>query len=142
MAAGRLRLGPAADWTAAAVFLLATVGVTLLILRAFTAIDSPANRQPAQSTTPAAVPAALPALSIPVSLLNLPNNRQLRLGDRLEDVALLLGREAETGAQVVEEGRTGLRVTRGYEYANLRFTIVFEPFERNGEFRIAGIYLQ
>jgi len=141
MDASRLRLGSAADWTAAAVFLLATVGVALLILRAFTAIDSP-SRQPVQSAKPAAAPAALPALSIPVSLLNLPGNRQLRLGDRLEDVALLLGREAETGAQAVEEARTGLRLTRGYEYANLRFTIVFEPFERNGEFRIAGIYLQ
>jgi hypothetical protein len=43
---------------------------------------------------------------------------------------------------VVEQGKTGTRLTRGYEYAHMRFTIVFEPFERNGELRIAGIYLQ
>jgi formylmethanofuran dehydrogenase subunit A len=88
------------------------------------------------------VPAGLPALSIPLPALRLPGGRELRLGDSLEKVVSLLGREAETGVEVVEQGRTGTRLTRGYEYAHMRFTIVFEPFERNGEFRIAGIYLQ
>ncbi len=141
MDASRFRLGSAADWTAVVVFLVATVGVTLLIVHALTTIGAPAGPPP-QAAKPASVPAALPALSIPVSMLNLPGGRQVRLGDRLEDVSLLLGREAETGVQAVEECRTGLRVTRGYQVSQLRFTIVFEPFERNGSFRIAGIYVQ
>ncbi len=141
MDASRFRQGYAGDWTAAIVFLVATVGVTLLILHAMTTIGGPTGPPP-QAAKPAAVPAALPALSIPVSALNLPGGKQLRMGDRLEDVSKLLGREAETGVQVVEECRTGLRLTRGYQVSQLRFTIVFEPFERNGGYRIAGIYVQ
>jgi hypothetical protein len=141
MDASRLRLGSVADWTAAVLLLVATVGVTLLILHAMTTIGAPASTPP-PSTSSVVVPAGLPALSIPVSVLKLSGGREIRLGDRLPDVALLLGREAETGTQVVEECRTGLRLTRGYEDSHLRFTIVFEPFERHGEFRIAGIYVQ
>lgn len=141
MDANRLRSGSAAEWAAAAVFLLATVLVGFLILQAMTAIDRPVAERP-QITTPAAVPAGLPALSIPVSSLRLPGAGELRLGDTIEKVSSMLGREAETGTQVVEEGRTGTRLTRGYEYGRIRFTIVFEPFERNGSFRIAGIYVQ
>ncbi len=39
------------------------------------------------------------------------------------------------------EGVCGERLTRFYEYAGARFILVFEPFERNGEVRIAAIYL-
>ncbi len=141
MDASRLRLGPAAEWTVAVLFLVATLGVTILIVREMTTIGAPA-RGVAQPASPSVVPAGLPALSIPVPVLRLPDNRELRLGDTLEKVSSVLGREAETGAQVVEQGRTGTRLTKGYEYGRIRFTIVFEPFEKNGEFRIAGIYVQ
>ncbi len=138
MDAHRLGLGSAAEWSIAAVFLVATVGVGLLIVREMKVIDRPVT----PIAAPAVVPAGLPALSIPVPALRLPGAGELRLGDTLETVSRVLGREAETGVQVVEEGRTGTRLTRGYEYARIRFTIVFEPFERNGEYRIAGIYVQ
>jgi hypothetical protein len=140
MDASRLRLGSAAEWAVAVVFLVATVGVSVLIIREMTTIGQPVNPPPQMS--PSVVPAGLPAVSIPVSLLKLPGGRELRLGDTLEKVSSLLGREAETGVQVVEQGRMGTRLTRGYEYAHIRFTIVFEPFERNAEFRVAGIYVQ
>ena len=141
MDANRLGFGSAAEWTIAAVFLLATVGVGLLIMREMTAIDRPVSNRPPVGA-PGVVPAGLPPLSIPVSSLRLAGAGELRLGDTLEKVSGMLGREAETGEQVAGEARTGTRLTRGYEYARIRFTIVFEPFERNGEFRIAGIYVQ
>ena len=43
--------------------------------------------------------------------------------------------------QSIERAPTGERLTRFYEYAGSRFIVVFEPFERNGEARIAAIYL-
>ncbi len=141
MDASRLRLGSAAEWTVAFVFLLATVGVSILIVHEMTAITRPASES-APATIPAAVPAALPALSIPVPALRLSDGREVRLGDTIDRVSQLLGREAETGEQVGEQGRIGLRLTRVYELARMRFTIVFEPFERNGELRVAGIYVQ
>ncbi len=141
MDAVRLRLTQAAEWTVAVVFLVATVGVTFMIVREMTSIGRPADRsQP--GVTPAVAPAALPALSIPVSRLRLPGAREIRLGDSLERVSSVLGREAETGVQVAEQGRTGTRLTRGYEFGRVRFMLVFEPFEQNGEFRVAGIYVQ
>ncbi len=140
MDASRLRLGSAAEWSVAFVFLLATVGVGALILHELITIDRPAQAPPI--TAPAVVPAALPALSIPVTSLKLPGAGELRLGDSLEKVSSLLGREAETGVQGAERVQTGTRLIRGYEYARIRFTLVFEPFERYGEFRIVGIYIQ
>ncbi len=142
MDVGRLGLGSAAEWTIAGLFLFATVGVGLLIMHEMRALDRPPTAGAAPGTVPAVVPAGLPALSIPVPSLRLPGAGELRRGDTLEKVSRMLGREAETGVQVVEEARTGTRLTRGYEYGRIRFTIVFEPFERNGEFRIAGIYVQ
>ncbi len=135
------RLGSAAEWTVAALFLFATVGVGLLIMHEMRAIDRPTAAGPPVAA-PTVVPAGLPALSIPVPSLRLPGAGELRLGDTLEKVSRMLGREAETGVQAVEEARTGTRLTRGYEYGRIRFTLVFEPFERNGAFRIAGIYVQ
>ncbi len=141
MDASRQRLGQAAEWTVAVVFLVATVGVTFMIVRAMTNIGRPIE-SPQQRMAPAVAPAGLPALSIPVSRLRLPGDREIRLGDSLERVSAMLGREAETGVQVAEQGRTGTRLTRGYEFGRVRFMLVFEPFEQNGEFRVAGIYVQ
>ncbi len=141
MDASRPRLGSASEWIIAAAFLLATVGVGLLIIRAMTTIDRPVTGQ-APVTAPSVVPAGLPALSIPVSSLNLPGAGELRLGDTLTKVSSMRGRQAETGMQAVDQVRLGTRLTCGYEYGKIRFTIVYEPFERNGEFRIVGIYVQ
>ena len=135
------RFGPAAEWIVAVLFLVATVGVTFMIVAEMTSIGRHVERA-APAPAPAVVPAGLPALSIPVPRLRLSEGREIRLGDSLESVSSLLGREAETGEQVVEQGRMGTRLTRGYEFARIRFTIVFEPFERNGAFRVAGIYVQ
>lgn len=141
MDATRLRLGQAAEWTVAVLFLVATFGVTFMIVHEMSSLGRPADLA-AQPAAPTVVPAGLPALSIPVPRLRLPGDREIRLGDSLERVSSILGREAETGVQVAEQGRTGTRLTRGYEYARIRFTIVFEPFEQNGQFRVAGIYVQ
>ena len=47
----------------------------------------------------------------------------------------------KSGRQEADRGSLGERLTRFYEYARLRFILVFEPFERNGEPRVAAIYL-
>ena len=56
-------------------------------------------------------------------------------------VAQALGRSAEVGRQEIDRGQFGERLTRFYEYGGLRFILVFEPFERQGEPRVAAIYL-
>jgi hypothetical protein len=134
------RFAPALEWVVAAAFLAATFGVISLIVRELRMSPAP----PAQviASMPAALPAAVPARAISVPVLLLVDGRQVKVGDTVEQVAAVLGRAAETGTQVVDRGAVGERLTRFYELGGTRFVLVFEPFERSGQMRVAAIYLQ
>jgi hypothetical protein len=93
--------------------------------------------RPVLAGTPAVVPDR--AVSVPVLPFN--DGRELRVGDTASAIAERLGRSAEEGRQYTDQGTLGERHTRFYEYGGLRFILVFEPFERNGEPRVAAIYL-
>jgi hypothetical protein len=64
------------------------------------------------------------------------------VGETLTQIATRLGRESEVGVESVERAPNGERLTRFYEYAGSRFVLVFEPFQRDAEPRVAAIYLQ
>jgi hypothetical protein len=136
----RVRLGSAFEWLIAALFLMATVGVATLIIRELRM--APPAVVAAQPAAVATVPAGVPARAISVPVLLLLDGHQIRVGDTAEDVAKALGRNAEVGRQVADRGVLGERLTRFYEHGGTRFVLVFEPFERNGALRVAGIYLQ
>jgi hypothetical protein len=136
----RVRFAPALEWLVAAAFLLATLGVASLILRELR--TAPVLAPPKPMAAPVALPAAVPARAVSVPVLLLLDGRQVRVGDSVDRVAQTLGRSAEVGSQVVDRGALGDRLTRFYEHQGTRFLLVFEPFERQGELRVAGIYLQ
>jgi len=135
------RLAPALEWLVAAAFLAATLAVVSLIVRELRTTPAPAS-PPVMAAMPASLPAAVPARAISVPVLLLVDGREVRVGDTVERVAAVLGRAAETGTQVVDRGAVGERLTRFYEIEGTRFLLVFEPFERSGQFRVAAIYLQ
>lgn len=142
MVVGRLRLANLAEWAVAAAFLAATVGVGALIVHELTSIGgSDSTPRPAPSA-PTTLPATIPSLSIPVSVLPLDDGRQIRVGDTATEVARVLGREAEIEPAIVEPGAIDKRVTRTFIVGKVRFTLVFEVFERNGESRVAAIYVR
>jgi hypothetical protein len=89
----------------------------------------------------ASVPAAVPSGAVSVPVLPFLNGKEVRVGETVTMVATRLGRAAESGRQEVDRGSLGERLTRFYEYGGSRFILVFEPFERNGEQRVAAIYL-
>lgn len=137
----RIRLGPVFEWLIAAAFLFATIAVGSLILREL----QPARR-PVVATAPArplvlSVPPAVPARAVSVPVLPFLDGKEVRVGETFSAVAARLGRSAEVGRQEVDRGSLGERLTRFYEYAGSKFILVFEPFERNGEARVAAIYL-
>jgi hypothetical protein len=135
----RARLGSAIEWLIAAAFLLATVAVATLIVRELrTSPRAAAAPEPAVASLPAGVPTR--AISVPVLLLL--DGKEVRVGQGVDDVARVLGRSAEVGRQLADRGALGERLTRFYEYNGTRFVIVFEPFERSGGLKVAGIYLQ
>lgn len=135
------RLGGAAEWLVALAFLVATVIVATLIVREMRTVRTTASSpsaQPPQSTPPAGIPEG--AIRVPSLLL--PDGRQIRLGDTLEQVASELGSSFQAGADVVEAGLLGNRITRSCEHAGTRFILVLEPYERNGPPRVTAIYLR
>ncbi len=137
----RFRLAPVFEWLIAATFLVATVAVGSMILRELR--PSPAARPlpTAARSIIASIPPAIPARAVSVPVLPFLDGKEIRVGETFSTIAARLGRAAESGRQEVDRGSLGERLTRFYEYAGSRFILVFEPFERNGEARVAAIYL-
>jgi hypothetical protein len=134
------RFGPVVEWLVAAAFLCATVAVASLIVKE---LRAPAPTRPTATPRPlvTSIPAAVPARAVSVPVLPFLDGKEIRVGETATAVAARLGRAAESGRQDVDRGNLGERLTRFYEYGGMRFIVVFEPFERNGEPRIIGIYL-
>ena len=135
------RFGPVVEWLIAAAFLFATLAVASLIVRELRAPAPVRAAQPAARPQPASLPPAVPARAVSVPVLPFLDGKEVRLGETAAVVAARLGRAAESGRQDVDRGSLGERLTRFYEYGGVRFILVFEPFERNGEPRVVGIYL-
>jgi hypothetical protein len=138
----RSRLASALEWVVAAVFLAGTIAVASLLfhdlkMQPRRAAPTAVAEQPLAASVPPWVPEQ--ALSVPV--LPLVDGKELRIGDSVSVVAERLGRAAESGRQEIDRGRNGERLTRFYEYSGSRFILVFEPFEQDGEARLAAIYV-
>jgi hypothetical protein len=138
----RFRLAPVLEWVIAAGFLFATIAVGSLILRELRPVPHQASVAiaPARPLVPS-VPPAVPARAVSVPVLPFLDGKEVRVGETVSAVAARLGRAAEVGRQEVDRGSLGERLTRFYEYSGSTFILVFEPFERNGEARVAAIYL-
>jgi hypothetical protein len=136
----RFSLAPMFEWVVAALFLTATVTVGSMILRELTPAAAP-GAVPAPRPLVASIPAAVPARALSVPMLPFVDGKDGRIGETVSAVASRFGRAAESGRQEIDLGSLGERLTRFYDYAGSRFILVFEPFERNGEVRVAAIYL-
>jgi hypothetical protein len=136
----RARFGAVVEWAIAVAFLAATFAVGSLVLRELRA-EPAATAAPLASSVPASLPASVPERAVSIQSLPLADGAQIKVGETLSVVSARLGRAAESGRQEVDRGSLGERLTRFYEYEGVRFILVFEPFERNGEPRVAAIYL-
>ena len=123
----RVRLAPILEWFVAASFLFATFAVGSMILNGLRPAAAPARVTPTARTLVASIPPSVPVRAVSVPVLPFIDGKDVRVG--------------ESGKQEVDRGKFGERLTRFYEYAGSRFILVFEPFELNGEARVAGIYI-
>jgi hypothetical protein len=139
--ASRLRIAPLVEWMIAAAFLCATVAVASLVVKELQGPARVAAATPPARPLVAPMPASVPPRAVSVPVLPFIDGKEIRIGATAAAVAASLGRAAESGRQEVDRGTLGERLTRFYEYAGSRFILVFEPFERNGEARVAAIYL-
>lgn len=137
----RFRLAPLVEWLVAAAFLFATIAVASLVVRELRGPARITAAAPAARPLVASIPPSVPARAVSVPVLPFLDGKEIRVGETASAVAARLGRAAESGRQDIDRGTLGERLTRFYEYGGSRFILVFEPFERNGEARVAAIYL-
>jgi hypothetical protein len=137
----RIKLAPVFEWIVAAGFLVATVLVGSLILNELRPSQPPQVAPQAARPIVASVPSVVPPGAVSVPVLPFLDGKEVKVGETASAVAARLGRAAESGRQEVDRGSLGERLTRFYEYGGSRFILVFEPFEQNGEARVAAIYL-
>jgi hypothetical protein len=69
-------------------------------------------------------------------------DHEIKVGDRAADTLAHLGSAVTLVKKVEERGPIGTLEIRSYQLAGTSFILVFEPFERGGEIRVAAIYLQ
>ncbi|HEV8345461.1 MAG TPA: hypothetical protein VGQ16_02740 [Vicinamibacterales bacterium] len=136
--APRHRISFGGDWLTAVVFLLGTLLVGLLIVRELRVVPAAVSG----STEPASSVAAVPADAVSVPTLMVGGDHEIKVGDRAADALTQLGASVTLVKQTEERGPIGAREIRSYQLAGTRFILVFEPFERRGELRVAAIYLQ
>jgi hypothetical protein len=137
--ATRARLSFTGEWLTAGLFLVATCVVAMLVVRELrVAPQAFTSATPSPETTAApTVPAE--AVSIPTLMLGA---HEIRVGDSAQTTLDHLDRSIALVKQADEHGPLGPRQIRSYQLAGTNFILVFEPFERAGEPRVAAIYLQ
>jgi hypothetical protein len=137
----RFRIHAIVEWLIAAAFLFATLAVAAMIMSEMRGAPASAGKAAESRTLVSSIPAAVPARAVSVPVLPFIDGKEIRVGETFAAVVARLGRAAESGRQEVDRGPLGERLTRFYEYAGSRFIVVYEPFERNGDVRVAAIYL-
>ena len=142
MPATRERVVSLLEWAVAAVVVATLAALGSIAAREIRTLNAVTPVIAGETLPDPTVPAGIPSRAVSVPMLLLENGLSVRVGEGLDTVALRLSGAAETRPQSVERAASGERLTRFYEYAGARFVLVFEPFERNGEPRIAAIYLQ
>ena len=134
----RTRLSFSGEWLTAALFLVATAVVALLVVRELrVAPQAFAGGTAAIPSTAATLPAE--AVSVPALMLG---TYEIRVGDSARETLNRLDGSIRLVKQTDEHGPLGPRQIRSYQLAASGFILVFEPFERAGELRVAAIYLQ
>jgi hypothetical protein len=141
MDATRFRFGAVVEWAVAAAAIVAVVALGSFAereVRTVTAVTPVIAREAASPHI--VTPAAIPPGSVSIPILVLSDGKEISVGDTLSDVRTKLGRSAEIGTPVTERVPHGERATATYEHSGIRFRLVFEPFDKGAEPRVAGIY--
>jgi hypothetical protein len=136
--APRPRFSFTGEWLTAALLLIGTLLVGLLIVRELRVTPPPVTQVEPAASSAGAVPAD--AVSVPTLMVG--GAHEIKVGDRAAEAIKQLVAPVTLVKQTVERGPIGTREIRSYQLAGTQFILVFEPFERKGELRVAAIYLQ
>ena len=133
------RLGAFLEWVLAAIAVVAVLAAGAIVMRQVRTVTTVLPAMASETQAPLiAAPAAIPPGAISLPVLVFADGKEVRLGETLSEVVSRIGRGA--GTPVAERAPNGERVTRAYEYGGRFFQLVFEPFSKGEEPRLAAIY--
>ena len=140
MDATRRRFGSFVEWLFAAACAAGLVMAVASAVQEFRSVRAvvPVN---AETVADPSLFAGVPPDVVRVPLLLLANERQVRLGERLVDVAEHLG-SAALVSESFEDTAVGRRVTRFYDDLGVQFVIVFDAAGQHADPRVSAIFIR
>ena len=141
MEATRVRFGSILEWLLAAAFMAVAAALLSIAAGEFRSVPAVipviAGEIPVNDT-----PAGLPPRSVSVPMLLLGNGRDVRIGDRVADVAARLGDTAQMISESLDRTDVRARVTRFYNHFGTQFVLVFEDAGQDADLKVSAIYLR
>lgn len=136
----RVRFGSVLEWGIATACILAALSLGSVAVREARALRA-VTPVIAGERAPIEAPASIPSSAASVPMLLLKDGTRLDVGERAASVTDKL-RGWQVGADAIERGPNGDRVTRAYDDGRSRFLLVLESSEPGADPRITGIYLR
>ena len=96
----------------------------------------------AETVGEAALVEGVPPDVVKVPLLLLTGKREVRIGERLADVAAHLGSATQLVSESFEDTPVGRRITRFYSDLGVQFVIVFDAADRSADPRVSAIFIR
>ena len=141
MDATRRRFGSLVEWLCAAVCAAGVAALLSVAAQEFRNVNA-AVPVIAGEVPESIVIAGIPPDVVRVPLLLLANRREIRLGERLADVAERLGAAAQLVSESFDETAAGRRITRFYNDVGIEFVLVFDGRERSEDARVSAIFIR
>jgi len=137
------RFGSLLEWLVAAACILGVLGIGSVIVREFRSVAAVAPVIAHEDTVPEP-PAAIPAGSVAVPVVLLPDGAQLHVGDSAADLMSRVGQSREVAPASIERlgggSAAGERVTRFYQIDGRRFAVVLAPQAGDEQVRIVALF--
>ena len=141
MEATRRRFGSFVEWLFAAACAAGAVVALSSAVHEFRSVRAVVPVS-AESVSEPALIEGVPPDVVRVPLLLLAGRREVRIGERLADVAAHLGSAAHLVSESFEDTAVGRRVTRFYNDLGVQFVIVFDAAGQNADPRVSAIFIR
>ena len=141
MDAPRRRLVSLLEWMCAALCAAGAAALLAIAVHSFRQVPAVVPVSAKEAPDPAPI-AGIPPGVAQVPLLLLKNNREVRVGDRLGDIATRLGPTAQLVSESFEDLGKGVRTTRFYTDVDMQFILVFEAASRDKDPSLSAVFIR
>ena len=140
MDATRARFGSLLEWLVAIGCIVAVLALGSVLVRDFRTVSAVTPVIAHEEGAPDS-PASVPARSVSVPVLVLPDGAALHVSDPASELSRLIAAGAEVAPPTIDRTPGGDRVTRFFAHGGQRFAVVLGPPGGDGQAGVAAIYL-